>query len=174
MLYLFIFKKLNVNYMYKILLILLISFSSCSTTYYVVRHGEKEAAAANMSSDVSLSPAGQERAQALKNALKSKHIQYVYSTNTIRTKSTARPLAETLGVNLETYDPRDTLFVSRVKDRGKGNVLIVGHSNTVDDIVNRFVGKNVLTDLPETSYGDLFIIKRKKKKYTYTISHFGK
>jgi broad specificity phosphatase PhoE len=160
--------------MYKILLILVMFLSSCTTTYYVVRHGEKEAQGTNMSSDVSLSPAGLERAQALKHSLKNRHIQYVYSTNTIRTKSTARPLAETLGVNLETYDARDSGFVDRVKKRGKGNVLIVGHSNTVDDIVNGFVGKNVIQDLPDNSYGDLFIIKRKGKKYTYTKSHFGK
>jgi broad specificity phosphatase PhoE len=160
--------------MYKILLILVMFFSSCTTTYYVVRHGEKEAQAANMSSDVSLSPEGSERAHALKHALKNKHIQYIYSTNTIRTKSTARPLAETLGVNLETYDARDTGFVTQVKKRGKGNAVIVGHSNTVDDIVNSFLGKTILQDLPETSYGDLFIIKRKGKKYTYTRSHFGK
>jgi broad specificity phosphatase PhoE len=174
MLYLFIFKKLNVNPMFKTLLILMTFFSSCSTTYYVVRHGEKEPAGANMSADVSLSALGEDRAQALKHALKNKHIQYVYSTNTVRTKATVRPLAETLGVNLETYDPRDTTFVDRVKKRGKGNAVIVGHSNTVDDIVNRFMGNKVLSDLPDNAYGDLFIIRRKGKYYIFSKSHFGR
>jgi 2,3-bisphosphoglycerate-dependent phosphoglycerate mutase len=159
--------------MYKTFLILLIFLSSCTTTYYIVRHGEKEAAT-SMSSDVKLSAAGEERAEALKQVLKNKHIQYVYSTNTARTKGTVRPLAETLGVDLETYDPRDSTFIDRVKKRGKGNAIIVGHSNTVDDIVNGFFGKHLLSDLPDNAYGDLFIIKRKGKHYTFSKSHFGR
>lgn len=160
--------------MYKTLLCLLLVASSCSTTtYYVVRHAEKEDQRAGMSSDVPLSAAGTERAKALAGALHNNHIQYVYSTNTIRTKSTARPLAEAIGASIETYDPRDTAFVSYVKNRGKGNALIVGHSNTVDDMVNKFLGRKELTDLPETQFGDLFIITRKGKNYTYSKSHFG-
>ncbi|MDB5197413.1 MAG: hypothetical protein JWP88_1784 [Flaviaesturariibacter sp.] len=160
--------------MYKILLCLLIVTSSCSTTtYYVVRHAEKEAQGAGMSSDVPLSAAGTERAKALAGALHNKHIQYIYSTNTIRTKTTAQPLAETIGASVETYDPRDTAFVSYVKGRGKGAALIVGHSNTVDDIVNKFLGRKELSDLPDSQFGDLFIITRKGKNYTYSKSHFG-
>jgi phosphohistidine phosphatase SixA len=160
--------------MYKTLLILVVFLSSCTTTYYVVRHAEKEPSGANMSTDVPLSEAGIERANALKHSLKNKHIQYVYSTNTLRAKATARPLAETLNVDLQTYDPRDSSFVDRVKKRGKGNALIVGHSNTVDDIVNAFIGKVVLHNLPDSSYGDLFIVKRKGKHYSFSKSHFGK
>lgn len=160
--------------MYKTLLLSVILFSSCApTTYYIVRHGEKEAAGAGMSSDVRLSAAGEERAQALKEALKNKKLQYAYSTNTIRTKSTVRPLAETVGIGVETYDPRDTTFIPYVKGRGKGNAIIVGHSNTVDDIVNSFLGRKELSDLPDSQYGDLFIITRKGKKYSYAKSHFG-
>jgi phosphohistidine phosphatase SixA len=160
--------------MYKTLLPLVLLFSSCSsTTYYVVRHAEKATQAPNMTSDVPLSSGGEERARALKETLKAKRIQYAYSTNTIRTKSTVRPLAETLGVNIETYDPRDTAFISYVRNRGKGNAIIVGHSNTVDDIVNSFLGRKELSDLPDSQYGDLFIITRKGKNYSYTKSHFG-
>ena len=161
--------------MYKTLLPLLLFLSSCSTTtYYVVRHAEKAAQVPNMTSDVPLSAAGEERAQALKEMLKNKSLRYAYSTNTIRTKSTVRPLAEAIGLSIETYDPRDTTFIPYVKSRGKVTAIIVGHSNTVDDIVNGFLGRKELSDLPDSQYGDLFIIKKKGKTYSYTRSHFGK
>ncbi len=161
--------------MHKILfLFLIVLATSCSTTYYVVRHAEKEAAAPNMTSDVELSAAGKERAQALKNQLEGKKIKQIFSTNTIRTKTTAQPLSDATGIAIQVYDPRDTAFVTRIKNAGNGNVLIVGHSNTVDDLVNKFIDKNELKDLPDTQYGDLFIIKKKGNKYSYSTSHFGK
>ncbi len=161
--------------MHKILfLFLIVLATSCSTTYYVVRHAEKEAAAPNMTSDVELSAAGKERAQALKNQLEGKKIKQIFSTNTIRTKTTAQPLSDATGIVIQVYDPRDTAFVTRIKNAGNGNGLIVGHSNTVDDLVNKFIDKNELKDLPDTLYGDLFIIKKKGNKYSYSTSHFGK
>ena len=147
---------------------------ACSSkTYFVFRHGEKEAQAANMTSDVPLSAAGQARAQALKNELAGKKIKQIYSTNTIRTRSTAQPLSEAVGVDIQTYDPRDTAFVSKVQFSSLGNVLIIGHSNTVDDLVNKFYPQAQLKDLPDTQYGDLFIIKTKGKKVNYTVKHIG-
>lgn len=157
------------------LLLVACLLQACSaTSYYIVRHAEKETQTANMSSDVPLSAAGKERAEALKSQLQDKKIKHIYSTNTLRTKSTAQPLSEAIGVSIQTYDHRDTSFVSKVKTLPKGNVLIVGHSNTVDDLVNRFYPKAQLKDLPETQYGDLFIINRKGKKYSFKVGHFGK
>ena len=154
--------------------VLLLMISCSPTTYYIVRHAEKEAQAANMSSDVPLSAAGSERAIALKTLLQHKKIQHIYSTNTIRTKTTAQPLSEVIGVTIQTYDPRDTSFIARVKALPKGNVLIVGHSNTVDDLVNGFHPQSGLKDLPDSQYGDLFILKRKKNSYDFSVSRSGK
>ena len=161
--------------MYKIFLLVIILFlASCkTTTYYVVRHAEKEAAN-TMTNDVPLSAEGRQRAEALKDVLLDKKIQSIYSTNYLRTKSTAQPLAEAKNIVIQMYDPRDTGFVSRVKSLHGGDVLIVGHSNTVDDIVNKLEGKTVIPgDLPESEYGDLFVVKRKGKKYSFEKKHFG-
>jgi phosphohistidine phosphatase SixA len=147
---------------------------ACSPkTFYVFRHAEKEAQAPNMTSDVPLSAAGQARALALKEELKNKKINHIYSTNTIRTKSTAQPLSDAVGVAIQTYDHRDTGFVTRAKALPLGNVLIIGHSNTVDDIVNGFVPSAQLKDLPDTQYGDLFIIKKRGDKVKYSVKHIG-
>jgi len=145
---------------------------SCkTTTYFVVRHAEKESN--TMSSDVPLSAAGKQRAEALKDLLRNENIRFIYSTNYIRTKSTAQPLAESKGMDIQVYDPADTAFVGRIRKSNAGNLLIVGHSNTVDDLVNKLVGETKLSDLPDAQYGDLFVVKRKGKKYSFEKKHFG-
>lgn len=144
--------------------------TSCShTTFYVVRHAEKATAAPNMSSDVELTDAGKQRAEKLKEILSNKNIGTIFSTQTIRTTSTAKPLSEATGVPVLIYNHRDTMdrFIARVKAIQKKNVLIVGHSNTVDDVVNKLMNQQLLTDLPETEYGNLFMVKRKGKKYKF-------
>lgn len=149
---------------------LLFLFTSCNrNTFYIVRHAEKATAAPNMSSDVPLSEAGEQRAIALKKILAKEKIKSIFSTQTIRTTSTAKPLAELKGITIQIYSPRDTVdrFISRVKNIKKGSVLIVGHSNTVDDLVNKMMGQTLLTDLPETEFDNLFIVKRKGKKYSF-------
>ncbi len=143
-------------------------FASCSrTTYYIVRHAEKATAAANMSSDVPLTIEGEQRANRLKDLLISKNVGFIFSTLTIRTTSTAKPLSEAIGIPVQIYNHRDTmdLFIKRVKNITTKNVLIVGHSNTVDDLVNKLTGQSLLTDLEETEYDNFFIVKRSNKKF---------
>jgi hypothetical protein len=54
----------------------------------------------------------------------------------------------------------------------KGNVLVIGHSNTVDDVVNGLIGKPALNDLPENQFGDLFIVHKKGNDFSYETSHY--
>jgi broad specificity phosphatase PhoE len=61
-----------------------------------------------------------------------------------------------------------------MKSIKKGNVLIVGHSNTIDDLANKLAGSNVVAgDLPDTDYDNIFILKRKGKKYRFTREVYG-
>ena len=162
--------------MYKLIcLFLTFCLLSCKTAtyYYVVRHAEKENTT-TMTTDVPLTEAGKQRAEALKQALKGKRIERIYSTNYVRTKATAQPLAESSGIKIDVYDPRDTGFVRRIKDMPLGNILIIGHSNTVDDLVNQLMGqKTIEADLPDSEYGDLFIIKKKGSNFKFEKKHFG-
>ena len=136
--------------------------TACSHTYYVVRHAEKAAPGAQMSSDVPLSEAGNARAIALRERLKDKSIKSIYSTNTIRTRSTAEPLSKELNVPIQLYGPLpDSGFYSKIKSQ-RHNTLIVGHSNTVDDIVNGLTGKKTISaDLNESVYDRLFVVRTK-------------
>jgi len=158
--------------MKRFLPVLLLFLISCSHSYYIVRHAEKAVQAANMSSDVPLSEKGKERAEALKEILKNKKISYIFSTNTIRTKSTAQPIADYLGLQIESYGPLpDETFITKLRSLKK-NVLIVGHSNTVDDIVNMLCKrKEVAGDLPDTAYNKLFIVTVKGKKTSFKEEH---
>ena len=154
-------------------LLLICGLVSCkTTTYYIVRHAEKESSA-TMGADVPLSATGRQRAEVLKQKLAGKPIDHVYATNYLRTKGTAQPVADARGVTVEVYDPRDSSFPDHVLKVPSKAVLIVGHSNTVDDLVNRISGHNYLpADLPDSSYGDLFILHKKGKHFRYTHSRF--
>lgn len=156
-----------------LVLVITIYATSCSTRYYVVRHAEKETATNMMSSDVPLSAEGNERADALKEALRHRKIQAIYSTNYIRTKSTAEPLSQLIGIPVEIYKADDSTFISQLRSNNKRKILIVGHSNTVDDIINGLTGEMALSDLPETQYGDLFIIQKKGTRYIINKERFG-
>jgi 2,3-bisphosphoglycerate-dependent phosphoglycerate mutase len=146
------------------LLVCLIGFSCNYHSYYIVRHAEKEAAGPNMSGDVPLTSPGKERAQKLLELMEQKKLVAVYSTNTIRTKSTGQPTADYFHLPVKVYGPRpDSAFIAELKTY-KANVLVIGHSNTVDDIVNALMGENKLKDLDDSEYNRLFVVKMRGKK----------
>ena len=170
--------------MFRVFVLFAILFSSCTTTtYYVVRHAEKEAgtpmtATTIKTSDVPLSVEGEQRAEALKKMLTDKSVSQIWSTNTIRTRATAQPYAKGVRREIRLYS-NDSLqhYISAWKEFNDGSILIVGHSNTVDDIANGLTGEKVLQDLPDSQYGDLFIIQKKKglfnTKTSFQTKHFG-
>lgn len=66
------------------------------------------------------------------------------------------------------------MFIKKLKAIKKGNVLVVGHSNTIDDIANKLCGKTVVPgDLKETQYDNLFVVRRKGKKFVFTNKKYG-
>lgn len=166
MVYLIIFKRLKPTTMRLLLPALLLLLFSCkTTTYYVSRHAERSG---TMATDPPLTKEGEKQALDLRDYLKGRRIGAVYSTNFTRTKSTAAPTAALYGVPVNIYDAqRSTVLVDSLKAGNRRNVLVVGHSNTVDDIVNRFVGTAAISDLPDTEYGSLFIVKKKGGSYSF-------
>ncbi|HEU0065600.1 MAG TPA: histidine phosphatase family protein [Flavisolibacter sp.] len=159
-----------------ILLFAVLGLLSCNvTTYYIVRHAEKETSN-TMTSDVPLSTAGKERAVELKNRLRNENIRYIFSTNYNRTISTAEPTRQFFNTTITLYNTADTMdeFIRHLRKITDGNVLIIGHSNTVDDIVNRLSGENYIKrDLSDSEYGDLFIVKKRGSHYSFKKDHFG-
>lgn len=134
---------------------------------FIVRHAEKQTDTTQMDqmmrSDPPLTKAGYERATALANYLKKKKIGYIFITPFSRTRMTAMPTADLSGVKMEFYGPAVNMsFIQRIRSLDQ-NVLVVGHSNTVDDLVNQLMGQELLQDLPDTEYDRLFRVYRDKK-----------
>ena len=138
-------------------------FSSCQQKnyIYIVRHAEKSSEPAG---DVYLSQAGRNRAHDLKRRLLRKKISYIYSTKTNRTRETAQPLGEEIGIQINSYS-NDTLgkFVKHCIDL-RQNILIVGHSNTIMPMLDSFHVIHMIKQFQETDYNKLFIILLKKGK----------
>ncbi|HSU27098.1 MAG TPA: histidine phosphatase family protein [Chitinophagaceae bacterium] len=156
---------------------------SCSSNrYFIVRHGEKvvitKDSAGMMANNPPLSEPGKVRAFVLRDELKSEKISYIYSTNYLRTINTAQPLRDAVpGAVFKLYSPsKDSLdaFVAQLKAIKKGNVLIVGHSNTVDDIVNKLCERTEVNgDLKDSEYDNMFIVKRKGSKWIFSRKKYG-
>jgi broad specificity phosphatase PhoE len=167
----------------KFLIILLSVFLySCGNTYYIVRHAEKATGIDPQTmkplTDPPLTFEGQERALKLKEILSGKNIRHFYSTNTLRAISTAKPLKELfLNTSIQIYSSKpDSMdaFIQQLQSIRKGNILVVGHSNTVDDIANKLCGRKVVPgDLKDNEYDNLFVVKRKGNSYTFKNEKYG-
>ena len=132
------------------------------TKLHFVRHAEK---ADDDPRDPSLSETGQARAENLAKVLESASIDAIYSTNFKRTKDTGQPLAKALGIEIQTYSPFNDNALNEIIANNQGkNVLIIGHSNTTPNLVNQVAKKANLSQLPDSQYGDLFIVTYKKGK----------
>ncbi|MGH8028479.1 MAG: SixA phosphatase family protein [Arenimonas sp.] len=115
------------------------------TVVVIVRHAEK---ATDDPRDPTLSETGQARADALASALKGLPIAAAYATQYKRTQLTATPAAHARGIEVtvrpvdkanETTYATDLAHDIRRAPPGR-NVLIVGHSNTVPEMVKALTG----------------------------------
>src|SRR5688572_4560295 len=134
---------------------LCLSAVAAAQTIYVVRHAEKVGEEMNQAS-TELSEAGKKRAENLAAILRDSGISAIYVTDTVRSRDTARPLAEALKIYPQINPGRKTAqLVSRIrKEHSDKAVLHVGHENTVEDIVRGF---GYSGELP-TGYGHLFAV----------------
>ena len=140
--------------------------AAAQQTIFVVRHAERADTAAGgsptMASDPDLSEAGRARAQSLANALKDAKITAIFATPYKRTQQTAEPLAKALGLQVTTIDPNDAAGLIEKAKAASGNVLIVGHSNTVPDLLTR-LGIADAPKLADDEYDNLFVVVRGEK-----------
>lgn len=105
---------------------------------YLVRHAEKDTA---VKEDPPLTPAGEARAVALAERLADVELKGVYSTDTLRTRSTAAPTARAKQLPLQLYDPREPAPMLEALREAGGTWLVVGHSNTVPGLVEALGGR---------------------------------
>jgi 2,3-bisphosphoglycerate-dependent phosphoglycerate mutase len=132
-----------------------------TTIFFIVRHAEKDTTGG---SNADLNPVGRGRSKALVKMLKKIQLEKVLSTDKPRTRNTAKPVAEAKNRPVEIYDPKKHKEVlEKLISENKGKkVLMVGHSNTVPQIVNLLRGGNEEKEFSELDYSRLYIVSIKK------------
>ena len=137
------------------------------TTVFLVRHAEKADAPAQ---DPALSEAGRQRAEALARLLQSAGVKGIYTSQFQRTRQTAEPLARRLGVTaspvalgVKPSNPREVTeesireLTKKIEAHAGESVLIVGHSNSVPEVI-RMLGGDAVPKIDEGRFDDLFVV----------------
>jgi broad specificity phosphatase PhoE len=124
-----------------------------TTTLLVVRHGDRAGAAD------ALSPPGTARAHALVHVGEHAGVKAIYHSDTVRTRDTALPIATALNlVPLERPANAVSELVDEIFDAHRGEaVLVVGHSNTVPEIIAAAGGPRVPA-LADDEFDKLFVL----------------
>jgi broad specificity phosphatase PhoE len=124
------------------------------TVIYLIRHAEKADASANPN----LSDAGSQRANNWALLLQDVTFEAFYSTNYNRTLQTIQPIATSNGKEVTLYDPANFTLEDVIVNHTGKNVFIVGHSNTIPQLINTYLGTNTYSNMAEADFGNLYKI----------------
>jgi broad specificity phosphatase PhoE len=144
------------------------------TTVILVRHAEKAATPAN---DPTLTSQGEARARALWTAVEHARVDAIITTNLTRTRATAVPTANALGITPEVV-PAGTAnhvanVVAAIRRQVGHTVLVVGHANTVPEIIAALGGPK-LPEICDATYDNLFVVTlRDNAKPSLVQAHYG-
>lgn len=126
------------------------------TTYYFIRHAEKEY---DGTQNPSLTQRGRQRAVHWAKVLYDKNIDLIYCTKLVRTQETAEPLLYQSGKEFRLYDLTD-LYNEKFQQETKGKTnLIVGHQDTTPAFVNRILQKSKYSYIHGLNYGNLYKVQ---------------
>lgn len=136
-----------------------------ASIYYLIRHAEKDRSNSN-NKDPHLTEKGLIRAKNWAKTLKHVQFDVVYSTNYNRTKETAQPIADAQQLEITYYDPRRINLKHFLKDTRGKTVFVVGHSNTIPNLVNSLIDKKKYNSIEDTNNSNLYIVI---KQYDYIV-----
>jgi broad specificity phosphatase PhoE len=136
--------------------------SATTTTIVLIRHAEKQLGAI---SDAPLSPPGEVRAarlaQMFGDAAALGRLQKIYVTDTRRTQQTAAGVAQRLGITPVVVEGKsDSKALARrvLNENRGGRVLVVGHSNTVPEIVAALTGESAVPPIDDEQFDTMYIV----------------
>jgi len=162
-------KTFNMNYKSLLFVLLTILIFSCKenskkntdmnsekTTYYFIRHAEKDKS--QQTNDPDLLPIGKNRANYWAEILADKHIEMVYSTDYKRTRQTAESTAKKANVDVKIYKA-SKLYSKDFQKATKGKtVLIVGHQDTSPKFVNSIIGEKKYQMIADDNNANLYTV----------------
>ena len=135
----------------------LMSYAQEVTTYYFIRHAEKQRQ--NLEDkDPSLTFEGYQRAEKWKDVFQYIPLDAVYSTDYNRTKLTAKPTADSKELPILVYDPSN-MYTESFQYNTKGKqVLIVGHSDTTPAFINKVINQEKYGQIDDDNNSNLYIV----------------
>ncbi len=139
------------------------SFAQEVSTYYLVRHAEKDRSD-KTNSNPELTEQGKQRAAKWSSVFGDVAFDAVYSTNYLRTIATAKPTATAQGLEIQFYNPRELYSKDFQQETLGKTVLIVGHSNTTPQFVNAILGIDRYADIQDNNNANLYIVTRIKEE----------
>ena len=130
--------------------------ASEGTTVILIRHAERLTTPDDDDDNPHLSPAGKARAKLLVRVLSRANLAAIYTSEKIRTKETAQPLAAALGLSpkekTEAPDIKEDILLNH---EGK-TVLVVGHSDTVPGVI-RLLGNTSEPEIDPAEFDNMFV-----------------
>ena len=136
-------------------------------TVFLVRHAEKED---EPKQDPPLKKEGVARSQELARVLGAADVKTIITSQFKRTNQTVEPLATKLGLTVTTISLKSnptnpkliaeestTEVVNKILEHGGENVLLVGHSNSLPDVI-KMLGGDVVPTIDERKFDDLFVV----------------
>ncbi|MGB5665686.1 MAG: phosphoglycerate mutase family protein [Maribacter sp.] len=128
------------------------------STFYFIRHAEKDRSNPE-NIDPELNQKGLGRAMHWAEILNDVAVDAIYSTDYERTQMTAAPTAVKKNITVQYYDPESIDIEQFKADNINKRVLVVGHSNTTPDFVNKMIGKEKYQQIDDLENGSLFIVE---------------
>lgn len=125
------------------------------TQIYILRHAEKESATEE---NPDLSELGIKHASYWKKVLQHIKFERVFTTDFIRNIKTAEILSSDLSIKPEIYYPMSFDILNFIKEIQGQKVLIIGHSNTIPDMVNRIINETIYPPMSHKNYNLLYQI----------------
>jgi broad specificity phosphatase PhoE len=144
---------------------ILFAFSLCGSAaaqsvIFLVRHADR----ASSAEDSLLSATGEQRASCLARTLADAGIAEVFATEVKRTQQTAEPVSREFHIETKIVAKARTAdLVSELKKSDRTRVLVVGHSDTLPDIVQR-LGAGSIPKFGDREYDRLIIVPMTRHK----------
>lgn len=135
-----------------LLLVIMVSAAVSAQDIYIVRHAEKQTIE---TSDPSLTQQGHQRARWLARFFSDKKLEQIFSTDYKRTRLTALPTANSYQLDVQIYDPKKPEALVKQVLKSNKITLIIGHSNTVPQLVKLFKGE-ANDDIHDKEYDRLY------------------
>lgn len=128
---------------------------SDSTTYYFIRHAEKDLSNPE-NPNPHLTAEGYERAEKWAKLFEDVDFDAVYTTNFHRTRETASPTAKQNKLELILYTPTKFDLGAFLESTKGQNILIVGHSNSTPNLVNSIIKEDKYKEINESNYANVY------------------